>query len=60
MRVPGNYSDQGCRQLFRTGGANKVKTKEPQFDSRGRVREGDMPSHAQSAEANQNPRNVRE
>ena len=25
---------QGCRQLFRTEGANKVKTKELQFGSR--------------------------
>ena len=46
-----------------TGGANKVKTKELQFGSRGRVREGDMPPPAQSAEAKnflQNPRGVRE
>ena len=46
------YKAQGCRQLFRTGGrANKVKTKELQFGSRRRVREGDMPPPAQSAEA---------
>ena len=45
------------------GGANKVKTKELQFGSRGRVWEGDMPPPAQSAEAKnflQNPRGVRE
>ena len=42
---------QGCRQLFRTGGVNKVKTKELQFGSRGRVLEGDMPPPARSAEA---------
>ena len=41
----------GCRQLFRTGGDNKVKTKELQFSSRGRVWEGDMPPPARSAEA---------
>ena len=56
-------SFQGCRQLFRTGGANNVKTKELQFGSRGRVWEGDMPPPAQSAEAKfffQNPGGVRE
>ena len=45
------------------GGANKVKTKELQFGSRGRVREEDIPPPAQSAEAKiffQNPRGVRE
>ena len=31
----------GYRQLFRTGGANKVKTKDLPFGSRGRVQEGD-------------------
>ena len=39
-------TSQGCRQLFRTGWANKVKTKELQFSSRGRVREWDMPPPA--------------
>ena len=42
---------QGCIQLFMTGGTNKIKTKELQFSSRGRVREGDMPPPAQSAVA---------
>ena len=58
---------QGCRQVFRTGGGgggtNKVKTKELQFGSRGRVWEGDMPPPARSAEVKiffQNPRGVRE
>ena len=41
---------QGCRQLFRTGGANRVKQKELQFSSKGRVWEGGPP--ARSAEAN--------
>ena len=36
-----------CRQLFRTGGANKRK--ELQFGSRGIVWKGDMPPPAQSA-----------
>ena len=56
-------TEQGRRQLFRTGRDNKVKTKELQFGSRGRVREGDMPPPARSAEAKfffQNPRGVRE
>ena len=45
-------NNQGCRQLFRTGGTNKIKTKElQQFGSRGRAQEGDMPPPARSAEA---------
>ena len=57
------FLTQGCRQPFRTGrggGANnKVRTKELQFSSRGRVREGDMPPPARSVET-KNPRGVRE
>ena len=55
---------QGCRQLFGSrGGNNKVKTKELQFGSRGRVQEGYMPPPALCAESKnflQNQRGIRE
>ena len=55
--------DRGVDNFLGLGGANKVKAKELQFSSRGRVWKGDMPPPARSAEANfffQNPRGVRE